>query len=340
MKNIELLELEGKIKNPIMEFLLEHDNYLEKEQIDAILSRGESGLEDLRLILKSYNHHHVKFLEENTTFVSNVLMALNYLRDENSFDDMITYLYTNYKSIDYTWSDSYFESFPICYGIFPDRISQIKQVFYDPELTVDLKRILMMGLYSMPTLLQRPELKETIAPIFLDYLQFILNPENRKTQDRVHEEWVTLDELFDTTIEGYMHCGGDGNHPAVQQAVKEGLINEGFSAAFSKEDLQKWEQKVFELDDIYSMNAAYERVQKINEEFDRGLEAKKIALETEIKEKKEEINRILNVTKQFRKIYDRNEKVSVKYKADGKVISDVKYKKVEDDLISGKCELI
>ena len=43
MKNIEILELEGKIKNPIMEFLLEHDDYLEKEQIDAILSRGESG---------------------------------------------------------------------------------------------------------------------------------------------------------------------------------------------------------------------------------------------------------------------------------------------------------
>ena len=340
MKNIELLELEGKIKNPIMEFLLEHDNYLEKEQIDAILTRGESGLEDLRLILKAYNQHHLKFEEENTTFVSNVLMAITYLKDENSFDDMIGYLYTNYKSVDYTWSDSYFESFPRCYGIFPDRVSQIKQVLYDPELTIDLKRILMMGLYSMPTLLQRPELKEIIAPIFLDYLQFILNPENRKTQDKVHEEWVDLYELFDTTIEGYMHCGGDGNHPAVQQAVNDGLINEGFSAAFSREELQKWEQKVFELDDIYSMNAAYERVQKINEEFDRSLESKKIVLETEIKEKKEEINRILNVTKQFRKILDRNDKVSVKYKADGKVISDVKYKKVEDDLISGKCELI
>ncbi len=339
MKNIEILELEGKIKNPIMEFLLEHDNYLEKEQIDAILSRGESGLEDLRLILKAYNQHHLKF-EEGCGFMSNVLLALSYLKDESSFDDMIAYLYTNYKSIDYTWSDSYFESFPICYGVFPDRISQIKETLYDPELTIDTKRILMMGLYSMPTLLKRPELEETIAPVFLDYLQFILNPENRKTQNKVNEDWVSLDELFDTTIEGYMHCGGDGNHPAVQQAVNDGLINEGFSAAFSREELQKWEQKVFELDDIYSMNAAYERVQKINEEFDRSLESKKIALETEIKEKKEEINKILNVTKQFRKIYDRNEKVSVKYKADGKVISDVKYKKVEDDLISGKCELI
>jgi hypothetical protein len=336
MKNIELLELEGKLQNPIMEFLLEHDNYLEKEQIDAILTRGETGLKDLRLILKAYNQHHAKFLEENTTFISNILMALTYLRDESSFDDMIAYLYTNYKSIDYTWGDSYFESFPMCFGVFPDRISQIKETLYDPELTIDLKRILMMGLYSMPTLLQRPELRETITPVFLDYLQFILNSENRKTQDKVNEEWISLDELFDTTIEGYMHCNGDGNHPAVQQAVNESLINEGFHAAFSKEDLQKWEQKVFELDDIYEMNAAYERVQKSDAEYMSDLRAR----DAEIEAKKEQVNKILNITKQFRNLFDRNDKISVKYKADGKVVSDIKYKKVEQDLISGKCELI
>jgi uncharacterized FAD-dependent dehydrogenase len=48
----------------------------------------------------------------------------------------------------------------------------------------------------------------------------------------------------------------------------------------------------------------------------------------------------LNFTKQFRNLCDRNDKVNLKYKADGKVISDVKYKKIEDDLIAGKCELI
>jgi hypothetical protein len=63
-------------------------------------------------------------------------------------------------------------------------------------------------------------------------------------------------------------------------------------------------------------------------------------LDAEIKEKKEEINKILNVTKQFRNLFDRNDKVSVKYKADGKIVNDIKYKKVEDDLIAGKCELV
>jgi hypothetical protein len=340
MKNIELLELEGKLQNPIMEFLLEHDNYLEKEQLDAILSRGESGLEDLSLIFKAYNEHHSKLEEEKCVFISNVLLALTYLKDETSFEDMIAYLYTSYNLIDYAWGDGYFEAFPMCYGVFPDRIQQIKQTLYDPELTIDLKRILMIGLYSMPTLLQRPELKETIAPVFLDYLQFILNPENRKTQDKVNEEWVSLDDLFDTTIEGYMNCGGNGNHPMVQQAVNEGLINEGFSAAFSREDLQRWEIDNHELDDIYTLNAAYERVQKEDKKYYEELQAKEALLDAEIKEKKEEINKILNVTKQFRNLFDRNDKVSVKYKADGKIVNDIKYKKVEDDLIAGKCELV
>jgi hypothetical protein len=323
MKNIEILELEGKIKNPIMKFLLEHDNYLEKEQIDAILSRGESGLEDLRLILKTYNQHHTKFLEENTTFISNVLMALTYLRDESSFDEMIGYLYTNFSSnsIDYTWGDGYFESFPMCYGVFPDRISQIEKTLYDPELTIDVKRILMIGLYSIPALLQRPELKETIAPVFLDYLQFILNPENRKTQNKVSESHVNLSNLFDSTIEGYMNCGGDGNNPVVQQAVNKGFINKGLFAVFSKEDLQKWEKDIYDLCDIYEMNTGFEQYQNFKVQY-------------------EEREKLTEKTKQFKKIYDRNDKVSVKYKADGKVLADVKYKKVEDDLISGKCEII
>ena len=75
MKNIELLELEGKLQNPIMEFMLEHEDFLEKEQIDTILSRSESGLEDLRLILKSYNQHHLKFKDDE--YFGNVYICSN-----------------------------------------------------------------------------------------------------------------------------------------------------------------------------------------------------------------------------------------------------------------------
>lgn len=333
MKNIEILQLEGKLQNPIMEFLLEHDNYLEKEQIDVILTRGESGLEDLRLILKSYNQHHAELNPENTSFISNVLMALTYLKDDSSFDDMIAYLYTNFDSINYTWGDSYFESFPMCYGVFPDRISQIKNTLYDPELTIDLKKILMIGLYSMPRLLQRPELDEIIAHIFLDYLQFILNPTNRETQNKSNEEWVNLNDLFEVTIEGYMNCGGDGNHSTVQQTMKGNVLTKDpFYRFFNEEDLQNWKKSSFDFDDIYRMNAAYKTFQESDRESKM--------LQEELKAKDAELNKILNVTQQFRKIYDRNDKLSVRYKADGKVLLDVKYKKVEGDLISGKCEII
>ena len=39
------------------------------------------------------------------------------------------------------------------------------------------------------------------------------------------------------------------------------------------------------------------------------------------------------------KIADRNQKVSVRY-ADGTVLKDVKYKKIEEDLINNRCVLI
>jgi hypothetical protein len=330
MKNIELLELEGKLQNPIMEFLLEHDDYLEKEQIDAILTRGESGLEDLRLILKVYNQHHLKFKDDDGVwFMSSVLLALSYLRDNESFDDLMTYLYTNFDAINTTWGDGYFEAFPICYAVFPDRIPQIKEALYDPELTIDMKRILMMGLYSMPVTLNRPELESIIAPVFLDYLTFILVPENLQTQEKVHEEWVSTEDLFDDAIEGYMNCGGDGNHPAVQQAIKEELNSEDI---FDKGDLKKWKKDIFALWDIYTHNAGLEKFQKTEDEYQ--------IKQTELKAKEAQLKQVINVTKQYRKIFDRNDKVSVKYKTDGNILKDIKYKKVEDDLIAGKCEII
>ena len=333
MKNIELLELEGKIKNPIMEFLLEHDDYLEKEQIDAILSRGETGLEDLRLILKAYNQHHLKYLEiedyGNVYCMSTVIAALAFLNDEDIFDEMLKYVYTSPELIDAVWGDDFFEAFPLYYAKFPNKIETLKQAIFDPELIVDTKRILIIGLYSMPTTLNKPELNATIAQVFLDYLQFLLDPQNRETQDNASKDWYNVEDLIEDTIGGYMDCGGDGNHPLIQQAVEEDLISEDI---FEIKDLQNWQSLIFPLRDIYKSNEFWKEMEQENTVFNRNLEEKK--------RKENDLNHLLNVTKQFRKIYDRNDKVSVKYKADGNILKDIKYKKVEDDLISGKCELI
>ena len=330
MKNIGLLELEGKLQNPIMEFMLEHEDYLEKEQIDTILSKGESGLEDLRLILKSYNQHHLKFKDDDGVwFMSSVLLALAYLRDEDSFDGLMAYLYTNYDAINTTWGDGYFEALPMCYAVFPNKILQIKEALYDPELTIDMKRILTIGLYSMPNELNRSDLEANIAPIFLDYLEFLLIPENRQTQEKAHEEWVDLSDLFSGTVEGYMNCGGDGNHPALQQAFQEELDIE---YSFDKNKLTKWRKDGFKLWDIYTHNSGIEKFQKANEEYRKKRD--------ELEAKEAQLKNVLNVTKKYRKIFDRNDKVTVRYKDDDKVISNIKYKKIEDDLIAGKCEII
>jgi hypothetical protein len=150
MKNIELLELEGKIKNPIMEFLLEHDDYLEKEQIDAILTRGETGLEDLRLILKAYNQHYPKLHDSKNSlvFIVHVISFLAELKDEFAFDDMMVYLKTDAVLAEAAWNDSYMEDFPRYWSLFPDKIEVMGNAFYDTKITIEAKSALMTGLKS------------------------------------------------------------------------------------------------------------------------------------------------------------------------------------------------
>jgi hypothetical protein len=339
MKNIELLELEGKLQNPIMEFLLEHDDFLEKEQIDAILTRGETGLEDLRLILKAYNQHHLKYFEienyGNIYCMSSVIATLAYLGDEESFEEMIAYLYSSPELIIDTWGDSYFESLPLYFAKFPNKIDKIKEVIYDPNLVTDIKEILCLSLSSVPRVLDRLDLKPVIANIFLDYLQYILIPENRNAQDNHYVEWKSIEDHFDNIISGYMECGGDGNHPLIQQALNEELITWD---VFGEEELLNWQEDKFEYWDIYRLNENYKLFYDAS---DYKKQIKDLEKEQEeLKKKNKALIQLVNVTKQFQNLFDRNDKVNVKYKANGNILKDIKYKKVEQDLISGKCELI
>jgi hypothetical protein len=181
----------------------------------------------------------------------------------------------------------------------------------------------------MPELLHRPDLNLRITPIFLEYLQFILVPKNLATQNNSYESFCDTTMLFDDVISGYMNCGGDGNNHLVQQSVKERLISED---VFFVEDLQNWFKEECSLLNIYEVNEDYKLLK--NKSLSYSAERRVF------QEKNDDLNELLNVPKQFRSLFDRNDKVSVKYEADGKILNDVKYKKVEDDLISGKCELI
>jgi hypothetical protein len=334
MKNIELLELEGKIKNPIMEFLLEYDGFLKKEQIDAILSKGASGLDDLRLILKAYNQHHLKYLEikdyGNVYCMSTVIAALTYLNDETIFDDMLQYLYTPPILIDATWGNDFHEALPIYFAKFSNKIDTLKQVLFDPELIVDTKTILIIGLYSMPTILNKPALNEIIANVLLEYLRFLLAPQNRETQDKVVFNFFHVDDLIDELITGYMDCGGDANHPYIQQAIEDDLfINED---PFVIKDIYNWEIFIFPLRDIYASNEFWTANQEKNKVYHQNMEGKN--------RKEQDLTKILNYTKLFSKYINHDDKISVQYVDDGRIVHKVKYKEVEDDLMNDKCELI
>ena len=334
MKNIELLELEGKLQNPIMEFVLEYDGFLKTEQIDTILSKGKSGLEDLRLILRAYNQHHLKYLEikdyGNVYCMGTVIGALTYLNDEAVFDDMLQYICTDPTLIDETWGYDSSEGLPLYFAKFPDKIETLKQVIFDPELIVDSKYILIVGLYSMPTILNKPELNETIANVLLEYLRFLLAPQNRETHDKVFSNFFHINDLIDELICGYLDCGGDGNHPYIQQAIEDELFING--DPYVIKDVNDWEVFIFPLRDIYVSNEFWKENQEKNKVFNQNMEGKN--------RRELDLTKILNFTKTFSRYIQQDNKINVQYVDDGRIVYKVKYKEVEDDLMNDKCELI
>ena len=334
MKNIEILELKGKLQNPIMEFVLEYDGFLKKEQIDAILNKGKSGLEDLRLILRAYNQHHLKYLEikdyGNVYCMGTIIGALTYLNDESVFDDMLQYICTDPTLVDTTWESDFYEGLPLYFAKFPNKIEILKQALFNPELIIEIKSILIIGLYSMPTILNKPELNKTIANIFLEYLRFLLAPKNRETHDKTFFNYYLINDLIDDVVVGYMDCGGDPNHPYVQQALEDELfVNEDI---FVIKDIYNWKVFIFPLRDIYESNEFWTTNHEKNKVYNQNLEGKN--------RKQPDLTKILNFVKIYRRFIDVNDKISVKYLDDGRIVHHVKFGEVEDDLMNDKCELI
>jgi hypothetical protein len=121
-----------------------------------------------------------------------------------------------------------------------------------------------------------------------------------------------------------MDCGGDSQNKYAQYFVKNDLVDN----ILNLKELNKWEIREQNFADIYQMNRIWGEISGRDTEWE------------EERKREEELIKLVNQHKAFKKIFDRNDKISVKYKTDGKVVSDIKYKKVEQDLISGKCELI
>jgi hypothetical protein len=319
MKNIQLLELEGKLHNPIMEFLVEHNSYLQKAQTDAILSRGDTGKDDLRMILRAYNQHFSKFInaENNITFISNVIGALTLLKDEEVYQDLIEYLKTDTELIDISWSEGIYESLPLYWAIMDTNIDKAEKALYDISLNWTTKKVLCLGLVGLPQRVDSQELYQVVKAISERYLTYLLT-----TAELNQNQKNTLIEI---NLQGYLSYGGNYHDTIVQQIVT--LESNSFT---TPETVKAWfiKQPAPLFEDIYSLNASWEKLENVDKSSQEKLLLKR------------QVTKILNATKQFDDLYNRNDKLSVKYKDTGAVITDVKYKKVEKDLLAGKCEIV
>lgn len=330
MKNIELLKLEGKLQNQAVIDLLEHDNYLEANQINEILALGESGLQDMRVVMRAYldNIEAVKKSINTLCPFYHIQSFMTHTRDEASFDLMMEYIKSDYQLLEDTFSDSIFEDLVVYPAFFPNRLTDLEKELYNKSTPFTTKELIAKSIYIITTLPENQKFNQQVLDIYQNHLRFLSIPENRKDfcpPPKKHE-WVNLNNYLAFLISNTYNQGGDVKQDYIYSLFEQKLVDEGIFGTI--EDLVKTSREKHDYyNDIYQRNLTW-----------------KMAVEREIAYKKEleewrQKQAILQKIRTLSQNYGRNDKVTVRY-IDGKIVNDVKFKKVEDDIKAGKCEII
>ena len=327
MKNIEILKLEGKLQNQAVIDLLQQESYLEKSHIDEIMSLGETGLSDMRLILQAYldNIQDVKKSSTTVTPFFQIVCFLTDLKDEKSFDLMINYLKSDFDLIDDTFNDSIIEVPPCYFAMFPHRIADIVNCLYDKEMNYCIKNTFVDALVQMTIIHKDEKIKSEVVEALQNHLKFLSIPENRFdfALEGSSRTWIDMHNYTAFIITDLHDLEADLKQNYIESLFEQDVVEEGIFGDL--DELSKIKPEVFRFyDSIYNRNESWERAVQHQERGKRERLAKEI-----LKQRMDK----------FTKIYSRNDKVNVKYH-NGTILKDVKFKKVEDDLIDDKCEII
>lgn len=334
MKNIELLGLQDTLQlEPIIR-LLEQASYLTNEQIDEILALGEAGLSEMHLALKTYIQKIDIFRSENTslTFVAHIADIFTELRYEAALEDMIALLRIDFEMADLAMSDGITEYLPDYFALFPHRLDTYKNYVFDATLDVNTKNIILSGLMRA---IRLPEVKaqpEPILTLIEDYLRFLQVPENRTAHNTKANISYCYDivELISFMLIDYDDAGGDKRSELIKYFFDNDLINKMIIGDY--EEYLSFDIPHFDISiaSIYQKNILW-----------REIEEEEVRLRAENekeKAKKSLMEARLSLKRSFDN-YSRNDKVSVRYE-DGRIVKDVKFKKIEDDLYNGLCDII
>ncbi len=330
MKNIELLKLEGKLANQEIIDLIENDSYLTKNQIEAIMALGESGLQDMRIIMQAYldNIEDIRKSENTLCPFYHIQSFMTDMKDEQSYDLMMDYVKSDYSLLDDTFSDSIMEDLPSYHAMFPHRMMAIEKELYNKTISCQTKELIVNSLVQIPTIHQDENTKQEVIEILQNQLKFLSIPENRKdfVPPPKKHEWTNLDSYIAFQIHDLYNLGADVQTDYIkslfeQEAVDESIFGTLKNLLAEKPDDYTYYNDIFERNKSWQIST--ERDVKFEQEY------------TERQRQKEFSQKMQLLSKE----YGRNDKVSVKYN-DGKILTDVKYKKIEDDIRADKCQII
>jgi hypothetical protein len=326
MKTIEILDLQNTLQlEPIIR-LLEHKTYLNDEQIDEILALGEAGLSEMRLILKAYNQKvkDLRKFDSNLCFLAHIVDFFTELRDEAALEDVITALKVDFDMAEIAMSDGIMDYLPDYFALFPHRIDTFRTFLWDADLDLNTKNAIFAGLGRAIRVLNIKTQPQPILKLFEDYFHFLQVSQNRIEQDtQANCEYAyTLPEFIAFILIEYEEAGGDKKSDLVKYFFDNDLIDEtiiGDYIDFMSTDKVDYPIEIYS---IYKKNEIWRDI--ITPE----------TKPTANKRKKQSTNWSPPAWS-----YGRNDKVNVRYN-DGKIVKDIKFKKVEDDLHKGLCIVI
>ncbi len=329
--------------------LINYYDGLPEEKIDEGLALPrQTFIEDLEKFitdLQTRREYYYTEVSESYYLLSYALNFLSILEAKESLPKFLEILNEDEKFTDY-WFSEFLEPSYIAflyYPFFKDNFDVLLELIINKK-----NNVVHNGLINIPAqvALKEPSRREEAIDFYKSLIEFIVKLDKKNSQ---------FDDVeIDTLIHSIFLIEGKALQEQVLQLYDKKLVDEMF---FPKERvIKKFEQidryiksnlklkldftpyEIFEnsLGGLFTYKLTTEEKEKLEEEFRKKVQ------QMEIEEFGEDKNDYLPTyydPKTDKPMYQRNDKINVKYK-DGKIVENVKYKKVEKDIKEGKCEIV
>jgi Protein of unknown function (DUF1186) len=340
--------------HPIIDELYFNGLGISIELLERILTLDHTTLiQDLEKVatdaIYRFNYFKENFEEYDESQSTFVVHAIQLLTELKSYDSLkiILELLKQHSDFENLWFGDMQESFfmrPL-FLLGKERMADLLTFMKEPMIDWIAKSSILNTFFDIAII--EPERKEEIVKVFDELLDFYWQNKDDKT---IYDAGV-LSNISQTIFE----LQADTLYSKLKLFFDEDLVDVTIAGDWKEVQEELTEPSTFEAIPIYSLKEQYEiwangdwggsftkKIPHANKKARYQAEFEKISMSLYEKAfgKEKASHRI---SQSFEPIIsekiNRNDRVTVKY-TDGKTVTDVKYKKVEDDINAGKCFLM